>query len=99
MPTKCTARCRILTGPETVKAKEDIKAKELDKDGNVINDNITVFEDSVLVPTHIDPERFVDCLMEDGTLVRFEFTFQDGKTYVDGEEVSEIFDGLITEDN
>lgn len=99
MPTKCTSRCRILKGPEKVTAKEDIKAKELDKDGNVINDNVTVFENSVLVPTHIDPELYVDCVMEDGTLVRFEFTFQDDKTYVDGEEVSEIFDGLITGDN
>lgn len=98
MPTKLTARCRILECSDKITAKEDIKASEVDKDGNVINESVTVFEDSVVQPVYVDPEHFVDCLLEDGTVVRFEFTFEEDKVFVDGEDVNEIFDGLVYED-
>ena len=98
MPTKLTARCRILECSDKITAKEDIKASEVDKDGNVINENVTVFEDSVVQPVYVDPEHYVDCLLEDGTVVRFEFTFEEDKVLVDGEDVNEIFDGLVYED-
>ena len=76
-----------------ITAKVDIEAQEVDEDGTVKGDT-TVTAGSVVTPVRTDGETFLDCRLEDGTLVRFTYSNTSYPISINGSELNDLFDNL-----
>lgn len=83
----------VCTYEDDITTKVDIEAEEVDEDGNV-KGNITVPAGSVVIPVRTDGDNFIDCRLEDGTLVRFTYSSTDYPRYINGTEMDDLFDNL-----
>lgn len=80
-------------GSGDITAKVDIEAQEVDEDGTVKGD-ATVTAGSVVTPVRTDGETFLDCRLEDGTLVRFTYSNTSYPISINGSELNDLFDNL-----
>jgi hypothetical protein len=85
---------RIDSLPDGASALEDIEADIVDEDGNVTGQT-TVKEGTVVYPYRTDADTYVDCKLEDGSLIRFTITFEDWSVWIGDKTVDELFDGLL----
>lgn len=78
---------------EDITTKVDIEAEEVDEDGNV-KGSITVPAGSVVTPVRTDGDAFIDCRLEDGSLVRFTYSNTSYPISINGSELNDLFDNL-----
>ncbi len=75
-------------------SKRDLKLKTVDASGNETGE-ITVPSGSTFLPIISDDKTYSDCQLEDGTLVRLPVDSSDWPHKVDGDDLENVFDGVM----
>lgn len=76
-----------------IKTKADIDAETVDENGSVTG-KTTVAAGTVVIPYRTDGDNFIDCKLEDGSIVRFTFSSTHYPVSINGVEMTELFENL-----
>ena len=79
---------------DEIKSLKDIEATVLDGDGNE-KEITTVPSGTHFTPVRTDNKSYMDCVLDDGSTVRLNYTNGDYPAQIDGVNVDDLFDGLV----
>lgn len=79
---------------DEIKSLKDIKATVLDGDGNEQGEE-TIPAGTGFTPIRTDNKSYMDCTLDDGTVVRLKYSKTDYPAEIDGVSVDDLFDGLM----
>lgn len=79
---------------DDVKSQKDISVTLLDEEQNEQGSE-TIPAGTVFTPVCTDNESYMDCRLDDGRMVRLKYSSTDYPVQIDGENVEDLFDGLV----
>ena len=79
---------------EKVKSLKDIKVTVLDEDYNEQGEE-ELAAGTEFTPVRTDNESYMDCVIDDGRIIRLKYSKTDYPAEIDGVSVDDLFDGLI----
>ncbi len=94
MPESVDSVYKISWGSEEAKSLKNVKVTMLDDKYNEQGEE-TIEAGEHFLPIRTDNSSFVDCRLDDGRLVRLKITKTDYPVQIDGEDVDDLFEGLV----
>lgn len=94
MPEPADSVYKISWGSEEAKSLKSINVTMLDDKYNEQGEE-TIDAGEHFLPIRTDNSSFVDCRLDDGRLVRLKITKTDYPVQIDGEDVDDLFEGLV----
>lgn len=78
-----------------IKTADKIDAYEVAEDGAVSTEATTLKKGTKVKPVHTDNKTYIDCRLDDGSMVRFLITVENRDSFIDGKDIDDLFDGLV----
>jgi len=95
MPEHVLDYYNISWASSEIRATKDIDVYKVSDDQTVDDTPTTLSEGTIVFPVRTDNETYIDCQLEDKSIVRIYVEYKDNSGYIDGTNVTELFDGLI----